>query len=59
MHTEGLIDWGWGKKLSLIRQTEKAECGIACLAMVADWHGYKTDLRSLRAKAWDVVCSAY
>ncbi|WP_226970245.1 ABC transporter transmembrane domain-containing protein [Vibrio navarrensis] len=50
MHTEGLIDWGWGKKLPLIRQTEKAECGIACLAMVADWHGYKTDLRSLRAK---------
>ncbi|MDK9758430.1 peptidase domain-containing ABC transporter [Vibrio sp. D173a] len=50
MHPEGLIDWGWGKKLSLIRQTEKAECGIACLAMVADWHGYKTDLRSLRAK---------
>ena len=45
MHAEGLIDWGWGKKLPLIRQTEKAECGIACLAMVADWHGYKTDLR--------------
>lgn len=50
MHAEGLIDWGWRKKLPLIRQTEKAECGIACLAMVADWHGYKTDLRSLRAK---------
>ncbi|MDV5169162.1 peptidase domain-containing ABC transporter [Photobacterium rosenbergii] len=50
MNAEGLIDWGWGKKLPLIRQTEKAECGIACLTMVADWHGYKTDLRSLRAK---------
>ncbi|GAL12506.1 colicin V secretion ABC transporter ATP-binding protein [Vibrio astriarenae] len=50
MNTDGLIDWGWRKKLPLIRQTEKAECGIACLAMVADWHGYKTDLRSLRAK---------
>lgn len=50
MHAEGLIDWGWGKKLTLIRQTEKTECGIACLVMVADWHGYKTDLRSLRVK---------
>lgn len=50
MHADGLIDWGWGKKLPLIRQTEKAECGVACLAMVADWYGYKTDLRSLRVK---------
>ncbi|WP_394152001.1 peptidase domain-containing ABC transporter [Vibrio maritimus] len=50
MHAEGLINWAWCKTLPLIRQTEKAECGIACLAMVADWHGYKTDLRSLRAK---------
>ncbi|OCH05512.1 peptidase domain-containing ABC transporter [Aliivibrio fischeri] len=43
------MDWGWGKKLSLIRQTESAECGVACLAMVADWYGYSVSLRSLRA----------
>jgi len=50
VHVEHIINWNWGKKLSLVRQTEKAECGIACLAMVAEWHGYKIDLRALRAK---------
>ncbi|MFA0248589.1 cysteine peptidase family C39 domain-containing protein [Vibrio sp. 10N.261.45.A4] len=44
------LDWGWGKKLTLVRQTENAECGVACLAMIADWHGYKISLRNLRAK---------
>lgn len=34
--------------LPLIHQTESAECGLACLAMVADWHGYRIDLASLR-----------
>ncbi len=24
-----------GKKLTLVRQTENAECGVACLAMIA------------------------
>jgi ATP-binding cassette, subfamily B, bacterial CvaB/MchF/RaxB len=44
---EGL-NFGWGRKLSLVLQTEGAECGLACLAMVATYHGYKTDLPSLR-----------
>ncbi|MBT2919577.1 MULTISPECIES: peptidase domain-containing ABC transporter [Vibrio] len=44
------LDWGWKKKLTLIRQTENAECGVACLAMISDWHGYKISLRNLRAK---------
>ena len=44
------LDWGWGKKLALVRQTESAECGVACLAMIADWHGHKISLRHLRIK---------
>ncbi|WED22395.1 peptidase domain-containing ABC transporter [Vibrio sp. JC009] len=44
------LDWGWGKKLALVRQTESAECGVACLAMIADWHGHKISLRHLREK---------
>lgn len=44
------LDWGWGKKLALVRQTENAECGVACLAMIANWHGHKISLRHLRAK---------
>jgi ATP-binding cassette, subfamily B, bacterial CvaB/MchF/RaxB len=46
---EGL-NFGWGRKLSLVLQTEGAECGLACLAMVATYHGYKTDLPSLRQR---------
>jgi ATP-binding cassette, subfamily B, bacterial CvaB/MchF/RaxB len=46
---EGL-NLGFGKKLSLVLQTEGAECGLACLAMIATYHGYKTDLPNLRRK---------
>jgi ATP-binding cassette, subfamily B, bacterial CvaB/MchF/RaxB len=35
-------------KLPLIFQTEAAECGIACLAMVAGFYGDRVDLLSLR-----------
>jgi ATP-binding cassette subfamily B protein RaxB len=38
------------KKLSVIVQSEAAECGLVCLAMIADYHGYKTDLVSMRQK---------
>ncbi len=40
----------WRHRLPLIRQTEAAECGVACLAMVAGWHGYRVDLPSLRSR---------
>lgn len=32
----------------VILQTEAAECGLACLAMVAGFHGHQVDLASLR-----------
>ncbi len=38
------------QKVPLILQTEAAECGLACLAMVASFHGYHIDLPSLRHK---------
>jgi ATP-binding cassette, subfamily B, bacterial CvaB/MchF/RaxB len=44
------LNLGFGKKLSLVLQTEGAECGLACLAMIATYHGYKTDLPNLRRK---------
>lgn len=34
----------------VILQTEMTECGLACLAMVARYHGHDVDLNSLRAK---------
>jgi ATP-binding cassette, subfamily B, bacterial CvaB/MchF/RaxB len=33
-----------------VLQTEAAECGLACLAMVAEWYGYRTDLTTLRRR---------
>ena len=39
-----------GKRVRLVRQTEVAECGLACLAMVAGSHGLDVDLGSLRRR---------
>jgi ATP-binding cassette subfamily B protein RaxB len=33
-----------------MRQTEAAECGLVCLAMVASYHGHKIDLNTLRRR---------
>jgi ATP-binding cassette subfamily B protein RaxB len=38
------------RHLPLVRQTEAAECGHACLAMVAWWFGHRIDLVSLRLR---------
>ncbi|NLR76193.1 peptidase domain-containing ABC transporter [Leeia aquatica] len=35
-------------QLPIILQTEAAECGLACLAMVSSWHGHRVDLPTLR-----------
>lgn len=34
----------------VILQTEAAECGLACLAMIASVHGFRTDLAGLRRR---------
>lgn len=36
--------------MQTIFQSEAAECGLACLAMVADAYGYKTDMATLRQR---------
>jgi len=35
-------------RLPMLRQTEVAECGLACLAMVMSYHGREFDLNTLR-----------
>ncbi|HEX8223392.1 MAG TPA: peptidase domain-containing ABC transporter [Allosphingosinicella sp.] len=37
-------------KLELVRQTEVTECGLACLAMLACFHGHDVNLAGLRAR---------
>ena len=44
------LNLGFSKKLPLILQTEAAECGLACLAMVAGYHGFQTNLPNLRRR---------
>uniref|UniRef100_A0A486XVF9 Toxin secretion ABC transporter, ATP-binding subunit/permease protein, putative n=1 Tax=Rheinheimera sp. BAL341 TaxID=1708203 RepID=A0A486XVF9_9GAMM len=34
--------------MSILYQTEAAECGLACIAMVANHHGHQLDLTTLR-----------
>lgn len=42
---------GFGRhRVPLVLQTEAAECGLACLAMVAGAHGHHTDLSTLRQR---------
>ena len=42
--------FGLGRRLPVILQTEAAECGLACLAMVLNHHGVVTDLAALRTR---------
>ncbi|MBB5202291.1 ATP-binding cassette subfamily B protein RaxB [Glaciimonas immobilis] len=44
------LSFGFSATLPLILQTESAECGLACLAMVAGFHGYRSDLGTLRQR---------
>ncbi|WP_445945310.1 peptidase domain-containing ABC transporter [Shewanella sp.] len=44
-----LMPWS-APSLPMITQSEAAECGLACLAMVASVHGYQTDLTNLRQR---------
>ncbi|MBL6078112.1 peptidase domain-containing ABC transporter [Belnapia sp. T18] len=47
---EGILDFRGGRRLPSILQTEAAECGLACLAMIAGYHGHRIDLNSLRRR---------
>lgn len=44
------LSFGLGQTLPVILQTEAAECGLACLAMVLNHHGVATDLAALRSR---------
>lgn len=47
--TEGL-SFGWGRRLPMVLQTEAAECGLACISMVAGFFGYPVDPAALRRR---------
>lgn len=45
-----LLNFSATPRLPVMRQTEAAECGLACLAMIACYYGYNTNLNSLRMR---------
>jgi ATP-binding cassette subfamily B protein RaxB len=45
-----ILDFGFRRKVKTIYQSEIGECGLASLAMIANYHGLETDLRSLRSQ---------
>ena len=50
MIAASLVDFGGRRRTPVIVQSEGAECGLACLAMIASHHGYRTDLATLRRR---------
>ncbi|MFL4993430.1 MAG: cysteine peptidase family C39 domain-containing protein, partial [Microvirga sp.] len=42
------LDYFGAPRLPAIIQSEASECGLACLAMVATYHGREVDLATLR-----------
>ena len=44
------LNLGFSRRLPLILQNEVAECGLACLAMIASYYGHVVDLPALRQR---------
>ena len=44
------LDFSASRRTPVILQSEAAECGLACLAMVAGHHGHRIDLATLRSR---------
>ena len=40
----------FGRHLPMVVQAESAECGLACLAMIAGYHGHHAELAALRLR---------
>lgn len=49
-HPEQLLKFDRTSSLPIVLQSEAAECGLACLAMVSAYYGYQIDLSSLRRR---------
>ncbi len=50
MNATDRLQFGWGRRLPVVLQTEAAECGLACLAMIAGYHGHDSDPTALRRR---------
>ena len=44
------LNFSWFNRLPLIRQSQATECGLACLGMIAHYHGHEIDMIGLRGR---------
>src|SRR3954447_12680282 len=44
------LNFGGGARLPMYLQTEAAECGLACLAMIASYHGFPSEFTEMRRR---------
>jgi len=45
------LDLFKGRRLPIVIGAEAAECGLACMTMIARWHGHDVDLNGLRQRS--------
>mgnify|MGYP000013899502 CR=1 FL=1 len=45
-----LLESAAGRRVPLVMQAEISECGLACLAMIVSYHGYRIDMSSIRRR---------
>ena len=45
---ETKLNFSIGKSTPIIFQSEVAECGLACMGMIAGYHGHKLDMQEMR-----------
>jgi ATP-binding cassette subfamily B protein RaxB len=50
MNALGALNFGFSRRLPIVLQTEGAECGLACLTMLAVHFGHQTNLVELRRR---------
>ena len=50
MNESSRLHLRWARRLPMVLQTEAAECGLACVAMLAGYHGHQADPMELRRR---------
>jgi ATP-binding cassette subfamily B protein RaxB len=45
-----LLSFSITKRVTLVLQTEIAECGLASMTMVASYYGHKVDMSAMRKR---------
>lgn len=51
MSRHDALDLFKGRRLPVVIAAEAAECGLACMTMIARWHGHDVDLNGLRQRS--------